>query len=564
MISVIISTISVVIIVIVTIAVINKTYSDESNRKTELRGIVDQINSVNLSSQDVEVKQNATIESVTKRLMDVGNDVDVVKANYVAKSNMEREVKSTTGTFDSMSVHGMKFAGTGDNLLIQSSNGSTLFGVSGGGSNGGTMQFGSNLTLSQNAAGDSVFLAGGSNASMRFQNSSNAGFILQNNKVGIGAAPAYGTLDVTGSIWASDGLVGVVGGQPVNIMSHDANYMYLNKDNRLPKGVSVTSDLTVNSNIVFSKWMMHSSNTSMFMTPAAASNTWNTSKRMEFDSTGYINAYGGGLNIRGGKSVYNPTNLPTMFPGSNDNSNYIRGDTIVQGNMSLHGTVQMARGDPGPMIERSYGSDNNRYGVGQFPNGTLRMYSGNGFAGSTINLSLAKTGGQFDDVVKIKANKDVEISGPIKAFQGLTTTRANTDDTYQKNALFENTAQNHKWTVFNNNDKSLVFSPTDLNSTVNPYTGTGVMSVTQTGDLTTTGGVFSNGKLIGSMVISSGNVYGNQVCAGTNASAAVCLTASEISQLKQNLALANSGVTAPTPTPTPPRLDLPPSLVAIP
>jgi hypothetical protein len=75
--------------------------------------------------------------------------------------------------------------------------------------------------------------------------------------------------------------------------------------------------------------------------------------------------------------------------------------------------ISVTNNDPGPLIEKNYGKDADRYGVGQFPSGTTRLYAATAYPGS-VNLSLAKDNNTFDDVVSVKPNRDVNITGPVK------------------------------------------------------------------------------------------------------------------------------------------------------
>ena len=86
--------------------------------------------------------------------------------------------------------------------------------------------------------------------------------------------------------------------------------------------------------------------------------------------------------------------------------------------------VRWEQGDPGPMIEVNYGGNNNRYGVGQWGDGTLRMYTakfGN-WDGPSVNLSLAKEDGGFDDILKVRkagTQPHVDVNGIINAKQAV-------------------------------------------------------------------------------------------------------------------------------------------------
>lgn len=100
-------------------------------------------------------------------------------------------------------------------------------------------------------------------------------------------------------------------------------------------------------------------------------------------------------------------------------SNVVRGVEMnsmkMSNNIEIPNTISIRNADPGPMIERNYNKNatDNRYGLGQFQNGQLRLYTATGHAPATINLSLAKTNGGFDDILKVKTDRSVEINGSL-------------------------------------------------------------------------------------------------------------------------------------------------------
>lgn len=72
--------------------------------------------------------------------------------------------------------------------------------------------------------------------------------------------------------------------------------------------------------------------------------------------------------------------------------------------------VNITQPEPMAMIERRYGNgDDDRYGLGQWPNGALRMYTSSLWKPATINLSLARPNNQFYDVVTIDNDRNVAI-----------------------------------------------------------------------------------------------------------------------------------------------------------
>ena len=83
------------------------------------------------------------------------------------------------------------------------------------------------------------------------------------------------------------------------------------------------------------------------------------------------------------------------------------------GNINVDGTVRVQKADPGPMLEKNYGANDFRYGMGQWPNGVVRTYSGS--RTGSVNMSVAKADGSFDDIVKasvdnVQMNKDLRVN----------------------------------------------------------------------------------------------------------------------------------------------------------
>lgn len=76
--------------------------------------------------------------------------------------------------------------------------------------------------------------------------------------------------------------------------------------------------------------------------------------------------------------------------------------------------IEVLNNDPGPLIQKNYGNNpGDRYGVGQFNNGAMRMYAANLYGPATVNMSLAKSDGTFDDVVVVDNKKNVKINGHL-------------------------------------------------------------------------------------------------------------------------------------------------------
>lgn len=95
------------------------------------------------------------------------------------------------------------------------------------------------------------------------------------------------------------------------------------------------------------------------------------------------------------------------------------GDTSIKGKLTTTKGVSVTNNDPGPMLEKNYGKNSDRYGVGQFPTGSMRMYTASAFGPASVSLSLAKDDGSFDDVVKVGTDKTAVVNGKLVAQQGI-------------------------------------------------------------------------------------------------------------------------------------------------
>jgi hypothetical protein len=95
------------------------------------------------------------------------------------------------------------------------------------------------------------------------------------------------------------------------------------------------------------------------------------------------------------------------------------GNLNVQGTVTTPTGIQITNGDPGPLIEKRYNLQNygDRYGVGQFPNGQMKMYAATSFPGN-VSMSLARADGTFDDIITVNPNKSVNIKGPLNVING--------------------------------------------------------------------------------------------------------------------------------------------------
>lgn len=237
------------------------------------------------------------------------------------------------------------------------------------------------------------------------------GSILLTNK-----APQGSNGSATGKDWLYMYEGGKFGGglSMKKVQADSANF----KEGAVSGNLVIGGKAEVKDDLVFygsNKWILHTPDDgrkTMYFAPGRG-DSWDWSKQYTFDKDGYMTAYGGGLNTRGGASKYNPNNLGTHFPSAADNKNYITGDTVIRGDVDLVGGIKMTRADPGPMIEKHYGSDSNRYGVGQFENGNMRIYTAGYYGPASVNLSIARDNNKFDDVLQIKTDKSVNVNGSL-------------------------------------------------------------------------------------------------------------------------------------------------------
>ena len=80
---------------------------------------------------------------------------------------------------------------------------------------------------------------------------------------------------------------------------------------------------------------------------------------------------------------------------------------VATPNMIVHGHVQsdagfaVNNGDPGPLVEKNYGSAGDRYGIGQYPNGAVQVYGSGKFGNASVNVGFANADGSFTDYVSV-------------------------------------------------------------------------------------------------------------------------------------------------------------------
>lgn len=89
-----------------------------------------------------------------------------------------------------------------------------------------------------------------------------------------------------------------------------------------------------------------------------------------------------------------------------DDQTYLNNDVNV-----AKGKINFQNNTPGPMIEKSNEKVNDRYGVGQFANGAMRMYASGLYQPATAGLSVLKPDGTLDDVLAVTTDKLTNVYG---------------------------------------------------------------------------------------------------------------------------------------------------------
>jgi hypothetical protein len=213
--------------------------------------------------------------------------------------------------------------------------------------------------------------------------------------------------------------------------------------------------------------------------------------------------------------------------------------------MNLFGKINMANSDPGPMIERNYAAENgnDRYGLGQYPNGTTRVYAAGGFGPATVNLSIARDNGAFDDVLSVRTNNTVSVNGDLSVQKKITFKEMgdNTDPYYLEKINNGDNNSHLRLTINDDADESFQIWG-DSCSTGN-CGGPGVMRHM----FKANGDAEHGGNMKVAKNIAGKNVYASALCIGDEVNN-VCLRKEELSLLKQQLALAPAPASSTTTT----------------
>jgi hypothetical protein len=117
-----------------------------------------------------------------------------------------------------------------------------------------------------------------------------------------------------------------------------------------------------------------------------------------------------------------------------------------------NGKINFLKSDVGPMIEKAHEKVNDRYGVGQFSNGAMRMYTSGLTKPATAGLSVLKPDGNLDDVLTVTTDKLTNVYGDMDVRGKLFLGRVD-DSTYPY--TFEKNQSALRLTINDNSDEAL-------------------------------------------------------------------------------------------------------------
>jgi hypothetical protein len=88
--------------------------------------------------------------------------------------------------------------------------------------------------------------------------------------------------------------------------------------------------------------------------------------------------------------------------------------TDINNNVNINnGKINITKSDPGAMVEKVYSGAGDRYGIGQFPNGSMRMYTASTHKPATAGLSIANPNGTLNDVLTVTTDNVTNVHGDM-------------------------------------------------------------------------------------------------------------------------------------------------------
>ena len=201
------------------------------------------------------------------------------------------------------------------------------------------------------------------------------------------------TMTINGTMWTRDGISTSVGSDNafVPVIGYSNDTIYVDKSNRFTNGIDIGSKMRLRNGS--SNWILQTEQNNNSLTMSVSGNNSNIYAFGE-DGTFTVPK----MSITGGKSQYNPDNLPTQFTSTTNN---IRGNTLVSGDAAVMGNMLFDS-----TFDTPFGG---KYGVGRFGSNNLRVFSASTVP-STVNISTAKTDGTFLDLITAQSDGNVRLA----------------------------------------------------------------------------------------------------------------------------------------------------------
>lgn len=115
--------------------------------------------------------------------------------------------------------------------------------------------------------------------------------------------------------------------------------------------------------------------------------------------------------------------------------------------LEVRNKINMSTETDGPFIERTWDQKDkgNRYGVGQFPNGTMKVYGAGSYGPTTVSMSMAKADGTFNDILTVNNQNQTVMNGMAKISKALNVGNNSGNDDFTG---INNARRDGRWTHF--------------------------------------------------------------------------------------------------------------------
>lgn len=289
--STIVSIIAFTTIIVVTIVLVKQTRNTKYNLESNLRDVVDQINTSQQYTYEFDKHQQ-------QQVIGLENNMDDVRSAYITKNEIANKLKTKQVSAENIDTQQISLLGNNWN--------------------NGSIQFNSQINNSSQSS-DYMIQRGG--------NDKTKNHLVIKTPAEQGAALNIMSSDGQSRMMidSSSGQINIPGNIKTNTLQIEDKFKFIGgKDDWLH--------------------MFGSDNNDYYGGLATAK--LQTRDNAFLNGTTSINGIGnisGNLYISGGKSEHNPNKLQSKFPSKDDNYNYIRGDTEIRGNTNNIGDINAGR-----------------------------------------------------------------------------------------------------------------------------------------------------------------------------------------------------------------------------